>query len=364
VRCYLLSVSFEPPIFKDLKQAHVKLNKMSTESFVETLNDQKTFLEYHCLYKEQRDNWKVIPAEKVAAGIYESYLTAQAGDNLDYRIIDFGCGIDGLFEHKLADLLAERDANGNVHCLAVDAGDVGTGDLAWPNTLTKDGAVPQGLAVGTKHTKFTCDFLAGDYSSPDLYNDLLSKQTHFDAGVFCLSIMAGDALERALLIASKTIKPSGLIIIVLDMWKFVDKPHVNKGELERQVSAWCGTFAQKTGFAVNTWSIDQGPLKAGYLEVSNCRLNEQSDIKTTLQGVKIKDFKQVVLTPAKQPSEACSEDAANETGEGPQSEAASMKRSLSYDAVGPSKKAPPKPSGAQDDSSDDDVQPMLKKVKS
>jgi len=209
--------SFAAPTFKNLKTAHQLLGKLKTDDFV--ANMKKNFVEYHALYEEKRIDWKVIPAEKVAEDIYNRYI----GDNkneVNVRLIDFGCGIDGLFEHKLSDLVQARDAKGWVYMAAVDVGDVDAGPLSWPKTLTKMGEKPKD-GLDDSHTTFQCEAIVGDYSSLETYPGYQDgKGPRFDAGVFCLSIMAEDALPRALHIASKTIKPQGSIFVVFDMWKF------------------------------------------------------------------------------------------------------------------------------------------------
>ena len=217
-------------MFKNLKSAHEILGKKKTEDLIVALKDH--FIEYHKLYEEKRADWKIIPAEQVAQDIFDGYIPKN-GD-VNFRIIDFGCGIDGLFEHKLADLVATRDAKGNVYTLAVDVGDVDAGPQSWPKVLTERGSKPRdgGLtSLDDAHTTFKCESLVGDYSSFETYS--AKQMPLFDAGVLCLSIMAMDALPRALLVASKTIKPCGTIFVVLDLWKFgvhayVSLTHVSK----------------------------------------------------------------------------------------------------------------------------------------
>ena len=232
--------SFATLVFKTLKSAHQLLGGKETDEMVAALKDN--FVEYHALYEEKRLKWKEVPAEVVAEVIYKDLIdksgpvrpqqpspphslrshsssgVAQFKPEISYRIVDFGCGIDGLFEHKLADLVAQRDGKGCVHTLAVDVGDVGLGEQSWPKVLTKAGEKPRN-GIDDDHTTFQCESIAGDYTKDIMYNTKLNSG-YFDAGVFCLAIMAADGLSRALLVASKIVKPEGPIFIVLDTWKF------------------------------------------------------------------------------------------------------------------------------------------------
>jgi len=250
---------FAAPTFKNLKTAHQLLGKLKTDDFV--ANMKQNFVEYHALYEEKRNDWKVIPAEKVANDIYKRYI-GDSGE-VNVRIIDFGCGIDGLFEHKLSDLVKARDAKGLVYTAAVDVGDFDAGPRSWPKILTKMGEKPSD-GLDDSHTTFECEAIVGDYSSPETYDEGLPR---FDAGVLCLSIMAEDALPRALLIALQTIKPNGSIFVVFDMWKFGVHAYQALEVLKTHLATWCKNFAEKTGFKVSEFSIDKGPPRMAYLRI-------------------------------------------------------------------------------------------------
>ena len=203
------------------------------------------FLEYHEKYEEKRASWKPIPAEELADEIYQTRL----GDGvaMDLRIVDFGCGDVGLFENKLAELVAERDASGTVHVLALDVV-----KLDCAAQLTALGAQPHGMSVDDKHTTFTCASIAGNYNvgyDPALHGPL------FNVGVFCLSFMAQDSIELGLRAAAQMIEPEGVFYVVLDLWKFGIHPTAKKlDEQNSMLAEWCKNFTEKTGFNVEVHS--------------------------------------------------------------------------------------------------------------
>jgi len=264
-------------------------------------------------------------------------LIGESGE-VDLRIIDFGCGIDGIFEHKLYDMVKGREAKGKVYTLAVDVGDVDVGPQSWPKYLTANGRKPVN-GLDDSHTTFQCEAIVGDYSSMETYQ---TKFHLFDAGVLCLSIMAEDALPRALLIASKLIKPDGSIFVVLDMWKFGVYPYQDPEKLLKHLEAWCANFFLQTGFEAS--ARIEGPPRMAYLKIRVIKRNEAKDLEQKLEGVTIKSLELKEDTEPSTPMhEGPSMAAAGPSHESPQSVppyAISSKRGLSISDAGPSSKVP------------------------
>jgi hypothetical protein len=116
---------------------------------------------------------------------------------VNVSFIDFGCGIDGLFEAEMAQLMSTREDSGKVTALAVDVV-----ELCSAAQLTSDGAHPRD-GIDNKHTSFVCKTLAADYSDhvavKERYManfDPPSEFSPFDAGVFCLFNGSRLALAR------------------------------------------------------------------------------------------------------------------------------------------------------------------------
>jgi len=279
---------FATLVFKTLKSAHQLLGGKETDEMVAALKDN--FVEYHALYEEKRLKWKEVPAEVVAEVIYKDLIDKSGPfkPEISYRIVDFGCGIDGLFEHKLADLVAQRDGKGCVHTLAVDVGDVGLGEQSWPKVLTKAGEKPRN-GIDDDHTTFQCESIAGDYTKDIMYNTKLNSG-YFDAGVFCLAIMAADGLSRALLVASKIVKPEGPIFIVLDTWKFGFHGYATKlNDMNTKLEEWKAEFTKQTSFSVQSHTIRGNP-RFVYLTILNVNHSQVDGLEEKLQQISLKDL--------------------------------------------------------------------------
>jgi hypothetical protein len=181
--------------FKSCEDAHRQLNKLSTDVFVGTM--LRHFVEYHDKYTEIRSEWRVIPAEYLADYVFTRYI----GDDATSRtvgIVDFGCGDVGLFESQLLTLVKGRQDVGVVN-VTVCARDV----VALKNADEFQWTQPNGT--------FRCDTMAGNYCADVPVGE---SRTSYDIGVFCLSMMAADALEHGLKQAAKVIRPGGDIFIV------------------------------------------------------------------------------------------------------------------------------------------------------
>ena len=225
----------------------------------------------------------------MAEDIYKNLIDNKGEINL--RIADFGCGPDGLFENRLAALVENREASGEVQVLALDVV-----ELACAKKLTEDGAAPKDGIEATAHTKFICKTHAGDYGDA-----FLGVEPAFDAGVFCLSFMAADALEKGLLAASRVIKPKGTIYVVVDPWKLNINYAWKKDKIEEELQAWCASFHEKTGFLISKKCIKGSP-KFVYLELVNVGLEERADLEERLEGVTMKALREAAEAPSQEPT--------------------------------------------------------------
>jgi len=152
----------DPDFYKSLKAANIILFKKKCKEFVEELSDRKKFDEYHSKYAVQRTEWEPIPAEQVAEELYINEI--EKAKFKDFRIIDFGCGPEALFEERMARLVHERQGNGTVSVLSLDVHDLGAATL---NDLNKITNMPQ-ESMGADHTVFKCKSVAGDYTDFNL----------------------------------------------------------------------------------------------------------------------------------------------------------------------------------------------------
>ena len=232
-----------------LESAHQKIGRMKTEEGVIELREN--FHEYHDKYAEQREKgkattWKSIPAEDLAVQIFNTFI-GDEGD-VDFKVIDFGCGDVGLFESELLQRIIGRSGSGTVKVAAVDVEKIDTVDLQCSD--------------GSTTTKFICDAFAGDYGTcmdaPENASELTAKS--FDVAIFCLSMMMQDALALGLMAAVKALKPMGKIIIVLDHHKF-GLMYQGQDNTDARVKAWGDELKERT-----TIPLDGGNNTAFTLE--------------------------------------------------------------------------------------------------
>eukprot|EP01032_Pedospumella_encystans_P009453 gene9453-11122_t len=274
---------FDASIYRTLKEANTKLGKLKTAEIVVAL--RTNFTMYHEQYSEKRKSWRCIPAEHIAEDIYEKHISDHA---TSMKIVDFGCGEDGLFEVKLSELLKTRDVSFGpieVEVLALDVvAFAGADDLSYTSG----------------NVRFSCKTDACDYSAT-LVND------QFDLGVFCLSMMATDALEMGLLQAMNLVKPGNKIIIVQDLYKFGLFPGQPPVEKKDSLVAWSKNFTERTGFRV--LSIDIIPRSIHVLlEI----LNVTCDLNTTVAGkLKGLSFRSLIKGAASPSGYASTAEAAN-----------------------------------------------------
>jgi len=155
--------------------------------------------------------------------------------------------------------------------------------------FTELGKTPKD-GVDAVHTFFVCETLADDYTTLQSNKEYMDKfQTlPFDAGVFCLALMASDSLERGLLVASQTIKPGGAIYIVLDPWKLGINYAWKKDIKEAALKTWKEKFENITGFKVAATVMKGSPVFV-YVELANVGHDMKfDDLKAKLKGVTLK----------------------------------------------------------------------------
>mmetsp|Transcript_50104 Transcript_50104/g.80857 ORF Transcript_50104/g.80857 Transcript_50104/m.80857 type:complete len:948 (+) Transcript_50104:1112-3955(+) len=186
--------------WRTLKRAHKELSeKSSTMSGITFLRTLTNFEDYHTLYKHVRETLDPLPAEEVAIMIYKNSIKDNKSINL--KIIDFGCGRDGVFEHKLKELVSGRQGgNGSVETLAVDVVALDTEGLA---------------SASDDPIQFVCSTDATNY----LNVDTPERCGKYDFGLFCLSFVFLDDFCPALCAAAKVLKFGGLLYIVLEINK-------------------------------------------------------------------------------------------------------------------------------------------------
>ena len=279
--------------FSSLKQAHTKIVKLPTEEAVHEL--RTNFEEYHLLYQERRDGytdedgkvhkpWKPIPAERLAHVLYDKHLNSTL--DITMRIVDFGCGPDGLFETALANKVEGRTGNGQVTVLALDVQ-----KLSKADELTATGAQNDGID-DSSHTTFVCETLECDYTEEMLHDK-------FDHGIFCLSFMASDALSRGLHAAARAIKPTGKIHVVLDITKFGCGPYDNYDRIKEHLALWKGNFEDKTGFRVEHIECPKASPRMVYVTIENISGDQLDGLKEKLKGVTLQNLKVFVPPSAK-----------------------------------------------------------------
>ena len=192
----------------------------------------------------------------LADAIFE-HMIGKDGPVTNFRVIDFGHGIDGLFEEQLAKRVTERINRGTVTAVAVDVKELASA----AKLCTKP---PTGTA-------FTCETFAHDYTEILGKVEFTTKYDlhSFDAAVFCLSIMAEDALGKSLLLCSKLVKAKGAIMVIIPVQKLLGIMPGNK-QTETYTRHWEHHFkALFGGFGVSKF------------EVINNQLRSTCDLKTS-----------------------------------------------------------------------------------
>ena len=151
-----------------LTSAHKHYRKVEREEGTQAAIDEmkRTALHYHIVYRQARQNWTSIPAEVLAEHIFNDHIrgpsagagtsSSQArtvrGTPFTYKIIDFGCGEDLLFEKKLCEKVSVHDGTGHVKVLAVDV------HKYFDNTIHScDGIGAQGQLTFS-HKGLACNF--------------------------------------------------------------------------------------------------------------------------------------------------------------------------------------------------------------
>mmetsp|Transcript_10958 Transcript_10958/g.15132 ORF Transcript_10958/g.15132 Transcript_10958/m.15132 type:complete len:254 (+) Transcript_10958:1247-2008(+) len=235
---------------------------MTTQEGVMKLREN--YHEYHEFYAEVRLNWRQIPAEKVASMIYDQYV-GNSGNSAPCKIIDFGCGRDGLFEKKLNELCSKHN-NTNFQVFAVDV---------------------EQLEFSEAPNYIKLETVAGDYKDISSDSTLKGHEGTFDIAVFCLSFMMKDSLEVGLLTASKLLDPHGEIHIVLNTSKFTGVQWADPDHKEKIIVPWCEKFQEVTKFKFKKKDVIDNMV---YLIFGNLGCNEFTGIENRLSGITINFF--------------------------------------------------------------------------
>jgi hypothetical protein len=196
----------------------------------------------------------------------------------NFRVIDFGHGIDGLFEEQLAKRVTERINRGTVTAVAVDVKELASA----AKLCTKP---PTGTA-------FTCETFAHDYTEILAKVEFTTKHDlhSFDAAVFCLSIMAEDALGKSLLLCSKLVKAKGAIMVIIPVQKLLGIMPGNK-QTETYTQHWEHHFkALSGGFGVSKFEVINN--QQVYLRLENVGF-DATGLEEKLKNLSIKMLKQL-----------------------------------------------------------------------
>jgi len=196
--------------WKTFHGANSELAQMGSHAGITMLKAR--FDEYHTKYAETCDKWsksQTVPAVIVAQKIFNDHINLDLNKQKAWSIIDFGCGRDGLFECKLAELVStsNRQSGGKVTTLALDT-------------------VPLACATSLLDASFECETSGSACANYLSVVDHYSTRVHtFDFAVFCLSFTFDDCFG-GLSLAAKMLKlgHDGRIYIVLEMSKFFKVP--------------------------------------------------------------------------------------------------------------------------------------------
>lgn len=262
--------------YKTFKAANRKIGKLTTVAAAAELSNN--FDEYHDKYEERRKTWDPLPAESVAEIIFNSNLSSTGiRHTKSFTVADFGCGRDGLFENRLADLVADRTVNGKVTVYAVDVKPMMDADA-----LTKRGGQGAHDGMEVAFTEFACKPVVCDYSKAHERQSGIDESC--DAAVFCLSLMGSDSLPVGLIVAAQVVKPGGDIFVVNNLWWFGIDVRRNKADKEQAAKSWCDNFMKaclnaKVAFKIKEWWIKKDMC---YLQITNVGADELHDIDKKL----------------------------------------------------------------------------------
>ena len=147
-------------------------------------------------------------------------------------------------------------------------------------------------------TAFHCETFAHDYTEILGKTEFTTKYdlNSFDAAVFCLSIMAEDALGKSLLLCSKLVKAKGAIMVIIPVQKLLG---IMPGETQTQtyLRHWEHHFkALSGGFGVSKFEV-QNKIQV-YLRVENVGF-DATGLEGKLKNLSIKTLKQLTQKSAK-----------------------------------------------------------------
>ena len=215
--------------------------------------------EYHEHYRERRERWKKTPAEGLAEKITSTEISKylqvprtqvpssnsanrdtrlDTGPTPSFKIIDFGCGKDLLFERKLYDQVIDLQGNLHVDVLAVDLKEYSDSEL-------RGGANFGPGQVTFECTPTGCNFI--HLRKEQSYLAWYGKTKRLaKCAVFCLSLMLEQSFPAALSEAVKLVTAKGSIHIVMDITKIGLSSVKKSKDVKRQVlDAWRDNFTKK-----------------------------------------------------------------------------------------------------------------------
>jgi hypothetical protein len=168
------------------------------------------FIEYHRVYKRQRESWGVLPAEFLAQRVVQHVRTNQM------CVANFCSGPDGLFENKLCSALekAASRRTSDFKCIVYNFDFQVPKDK--PKQVLKGGGVmyTRSLKLNMCKREEVVNALKRKTSGP-LKGDV--RKMH--GAVFSLSLMAKDFV-KSLQVAFEIVEPDGFIFICEAAYRF------------------------------------------------------------------------------------------------------------------------------------------------
>ena len=228
-----------------LSSAHKRYLRVEREKGTdEAIKDMKQMAShYHVAYRERRENWKSIPAENLASKIFKELIAtpsalATRDVHFTFKLIDFGCGEDLLFEKKLWDLVSDHNGSGHIDILGVDVEEYVENELGIGAGIEERGQLT------FSHIGLACNYY-------ELEDQERFKRWHgdvdIDAAIFCLSLMLRESVPEGLIAAINVVKFGGPIYIVLDVTKFGLNFMLNRRIKEKALSTWKDKFIKACG---------------------------------------------------------------------------------------------------------------------
>ena len=258
------------------------LKKEREEGIEAVIEEMKiTATHYHNVYRERRQKWTEIPAETLAEKIFRERIATQSADAttavpFTFKLIDFGCGEDLLFEKKLCEMASTHDGTGHIAVLAVDVKEY------------FDDSMHSGDGIGTQgqltfsHKGLACNYY--ELEKQESFTNWCQEQKA-DAAVFCLSLMLKDSVPDGLIAAMNVVKPGGPIYIVLDATKFGLYVKLNRQVKEKALAMWKDMFIDACGGLLQVvGKLTEKTDGMVYVELKN--VSTESDKQTLIKKLR------------------------------------------------------------------------------